>query len=554
MRESLSTKMVCMPRPESPSARTTVYRLRGLQDLKSAIRPKYLTSGDFTKTETAVGAREALLVAGAMHRDRATWVRRLSSISGAPVEVGNTTAAAALLIRDGADTAFALTYGMGFQLLDQAVVDPGFGMRVAIRTASPEAIQSLTRTELDHRSRTDRSSIPAGDALRGFGIGDFGEVITRLSGHARLPELTAVDERVKVRAADALSLPLGKTPETLIADLKAISLALTLEPQPELRALEQFVRVKSPELIAELKSELRLALTGSDSGRLALGWPHERIDDNGTPTSYRLSGTGVRHAAISDDLPTLEDLVAALRVKQPDDPFAAADTIKVHLFRDADGDEPMSAAIPATHWLFYEVTLNSTRYCLFDSRWYAMDTDYAERLQGHVEEIFDRSAPISMPAWDTTRYSDENAYNTMAASVVGGIMLDRQLIRTTHHSRGFEACDIITADADFIHVKHTPKSSVASHLVAQVVVATDALRHDNEAREKLREVVVSAGGAGSWIPTRPKSVVLGMARSEPVTPDDLFSFTQVTVTRLDKSLAEAGISLTVAPIVRSLGT
>ena len=55
------------------------------------------------------------------------------------------------------------------------------------------------------------------------------------------------------------------------------------------------------------------------------------------------------------------------------------------------------------------------------------------------------------------------------------------------------------------------------------------------------------------VPTKPESVVLGMARSDPVTPSDLFSFTQVTVTRLDTTLAEAGITLTIAPILRSPG-
>ena len=133
-------------------------------------------------------------------------------------------------------------------------------------------------------------------------------------------------------------------------------------------------------------------------------------------------------------------------------------------------------------------------------------------------------------------------------------MLDRQLIRTTQNRRGFEACDIITPTADFIHVKHTPRSSTASHLVAQAAVATDALRHDNEARGKLQEVVVAAGGDASWVPARPKSVVLGIARSKPVTASDLFSFTQVTVTKLDISFAEVGISLTIAPIVRDAAT
>ncbi len=543
--------MVCMPRSKSPSARTTLYRLRGLKDLKSAIRAKDAKYDGFTHTPIVVEGREALLVHGAMHRDRAAWALRLSAISGVPVEVGNTTAAAVLLIRDGDATAFALTYGMGFLLLDQAVVDPGFGMRVAIRTASPEAIRSLTRTELDHRSRTDRSSIPAGDALRGFGMGDFGEVITRLSAPARLPGLTAGNEPVMVWAADALSLPLGKTSKTLVADLDVVSHALTLEARPELRALEQFVRVKSSELVSELKAKLRSELISGDWKRLAIGWPHERIGHNGTPSSFRLSGTGMRGAATSDDVPTLEDLVSALQAKKPEDPLAAADTIKIQLFRDADGEELMSSAIPATHWLFYEVILHGTRYCLFDSRWYAMDTDYAKRLQSHVKEAFDRSAPISMLEWDTTQYKDEKTYNSMAASHVEGCVLDGQLIRTIHHPHGFEACDIITPAGDLIHVKHIRESSAASHLVMQVAVATDALRHDNDARAGLREVVVGVGGDEKWIQTPLKSVVLGMARNRPVTSDDLFSFTQVTVSRLDTSLAEAGIKLTIAPIVRS---
>ena len=155
-----------------------------------------------------------------------------------------------------------------------------------------------------------------------------------------------------------------------------------------------------------------------------------------------------------------------------------------------------------------------------------------------------------MPEWDTTQYPDESAYNVMAATTVGGRMLDRRLIRTTQHPRGFEACDIITSNADFIHVKHTPRSSAASHLLAQTVVAADALRHDNEAREKLRELVVDAGGDRCWVPTRIQSIVLGMARRDRLTPSDLFSFTQVTVARLDTSLAEAGITLTIVPIER----
>ena len=45
--------------------------------------------------------------------------------------------------------------------------------------------------------------------------------------------------------------------------------------------------------------------------------------------------------------------------------------------------------------------------------------------------------------------------------------------------------------------------------------------------------------------------MLGMARPQPITAADLFSFSQVTLSRLDSSLAEAGVELTIAPITRT---
>lgn len=540
-----------MSKKPSPSARTTVYRLRGLSTLSQAVLPKYLSKGGFSAQSVTVGGHDGLLVTGTMRRQRVPWASRLSTIAGTRVDLGSAYAAALLLIKDGGDQAWAITYGLGFHLFDRAFLDPGFGMRFATRTARPEAVQSLTRSELDHRARTDRSSIPAGTNLPAFGIGGFGEIVTRISGSAEIDGLTVGDGRIRVHAADSLSLPLGKTPEALVEDLKAISTTLGLDPKPELRALDQLVRVKHQGTIEKLELELRSAILDDGKGRIAVGWPHERVSDNGTPLSHKVIGTGRRRTGITDDLPTLEELVNLIVSKSPDDPLSAARTIKLRLYRDSDGEEPMSGEIPAINWLFYEVELDSTRYCLFDSHWYAMDTDYAGHLVSRIRSIFARQPPVNLPDWDTSRCADEGAYNEMAASVVGGVMLDRRLLRTRQNPRGFEACDIITSTGDLIHVKHVNRSSAASHLIAQAVVATDALRYDNEARQRLRDVVVEAGGDTELIQDRPNSVVLGMARAGSFKGEDLFSFTQVTLARLDISLADIGVELSIAPINRS---
>jgi uncharacterized protein (TIGR04141 family) len=187
----------------------------------------------------------------------------LSGLTSQPVVLGNTTAAAVLVIRNGAESAWALTYGMGFQLLDQAKVDGGFGQRIAIRVADPNELNSLTRTTLDQRSRTDRFSIPSGDHLRGFGVGDFGELVTRLVAKARISSLTGGSKPIRIRGADALSVPLGRKPEALIADLDTLDGILDRPAVSGLEVLEQLVAVKhDPERIDALEISLSEAPHG----------------------------------------------------------------------------------------------------------------------------------------------------------------------------------------------------------------------------------------------------------------------------------------------------
>lgn len=174
-----------MPRKQSPSVRTTLYRLVELADLAAAVKSKYLEHDAFFRRPGTVGGRESLLMYGTMVTEVVSWVDTVRSLAGLSIELGNRNAAALLLIRNG-DGAWALTYGMGFQLLDHDRLDAGFGQRVAIRTADVNALNSLTRTTLDHRSRTDRFSIPSGEHLRGFGVGDFGELVTRLVAKAKI--------------------------------------------------------------------------------------------------------------------------------------------------------------------------------------------------------------------------------------------------------------------------------------------------------------------------------------------------------------------------------
>lgn len=421
-------------RGSAQAVRTTVYRITGFSALKQVIRSKYLETGHFTTYDVQVGERRAVLVVGAMITDKAKWAPRVEQLTGVNIEAHNRTSAGALLIEDEGGYGWALTYGMGFQLLDSEFIDSSFGQRIAVRAANPEDLRSLTRTMIDHRARTDRSSIPSGEQLRSFGIGDFGEIVTRLVGSATIEGLST-GERATIRGADALSIPLGRTEADVLSDLDILGKLTKEAPRPELEVLEQLKPVKDPAVLAMLQHHLRTTLQGAGQGKVGIGWPHEYIDESGTPASHKIYGAGRGQGGPFDDVLTLDRLLDTIAMHRRVDPLEAVSAMKIQLFSDADGDEAISRAIPARKWLAFEADLEGSRYCLHDGRWYQMDRDYASRLQSHVESIFERESSVELPVW-TPDLEDEAAYNSFAAAAIGGVLLDRKLIRTVQHREG----------------------------------------------------------------------------------------------------------------------
>lgn len=539
-----------MSRKPSPSVRTTLYRLSRLPDLASALRSKYREDSGFSEHVVVVGDREALLLVGEMTTERASWADQVAGITGAEVNVGNVTSAGVLVIQDDEEAAWALAYGMGFQLLDPAYIDPSFGQRIALRTADPMSLRSVTRTTLDQRARTDRSSIPGGEHLRGFGLGDFGEIVSRLVSKAHIPSLAVGKSAITIRGADALSVPIGRTSDLLLRDLDSLKALLDREPIPGLEMLEQLVAVRNQVQIEALEEALAIALGNPQAARIGLGWPHERIDENGVPSSFTASGAGRTWGQPNEGVPDLDRVLECLAASRQPKLIDAAKKVRIQLFRDADGTEAISPEIPALNWLAFETDLEGHRFALHDGRWYRMDDAYAARVQSHVDEIFARDSGLTVPDWDRSVDPDEQDYNRTLAKELGGVLLDRDLIRTTLHHRGIEACDVLTAEGVPIHVKNLDGSSAASHLLAQALVSVDALRFDEDARRALGAKISASGGDPGLAAEHPRSVVLVVASERPITAANLFTFTQVTIARLDSALAAAGITVFIVPVRR----
>ena len=578
-----------MANKSKDETRMTLYRLTGLPAYESAIRAKYRSSDDANGDggpKVCIANTEAYLYWNTVNHDRAQWTDIVKGLTGKELTVGNTTASAVLVIpyshcaeqksevKSGNDhdsgktgdqatsfSAWAITFGMGFQMLEPQYIDPGFGQRIAIRCAKPDGLNTLSKTTLDERPEMVRSTIPSGASLRSFGFEELGDFATRLVTEGHIAGIGDSKKPIKVSGADSLNIPLSKSPKKLLNNLEQIKAVLEKDPvNSELAALEHLSLVKDSTMKHKL-DQLLIKAIGEKSNQVALSYPYEIIDDFGQVVCFKIIGTRKRKP--SDYLPTLDDLLAPILKVNEDQRLKRLGQLSVVLYKSTDA-KIGSPRIPVKQWLTFQATLDDKRYFLQNNRWYVMDSDYAATLLKQVEAIFKRDPGLGdLPDWNISKIPEneeeektvnsELSYNKKLAKKLGGLCLDQQLIWPKGSTSGIEACDVLLPDGVFIHVKHLSSSAPASHLLAQALVATDLLRTDQNAQQLLEKKIKSIAKDTDFekYKMEPRRVVIVIAKDdEPITAESLFTFTKINLLRHDQQLASMNVKLYVIPVVR----
>ncbi|MFF4442028.1 DUF6119 family protein [Streptomyces sp. NPDC001621] len=538
--------------------RSTLYRLIDTQSsddgLREALSEYYASHEDFTVESTQIDGVTAIAIWGIVgKKDRADWSATFRSLTGKDPNVSNRAAAGAIFV--GAQGGpYVVTYGMGHLLIDPSKIDPGFGLSFSIRSIEPDYIRQVTRNILDSRARVDRSTVPGGQSIRGFGIEYYGEVVSRLAGTLGSVSMTfnkAQPKKVGIAAADSLKIPLGVKPVDLIEDLREITrVTQTASPVPELGFIDQIRALKSSnKQVSQLENKLARALASADGGPLALTLPAECEEHEHAANSYRIKIATDRYEVVEDlEISHVLSRVASLPVE---DRLDALRSGYIQMCSDAEGRDKVSRQVKAHKWLAFEAPLKSDHYFYHQGRWFEVGDNYLEFLRSRLDEVFARTASIPLPKWESG-WAEEEDYNREAAKLIpGAVCLDRKKIHTKQHPHGIEACDIIGPNNELIHVKRASSSAPLSHLFAQGWTAIDALRSDREARNKLLERIKEKGGSHPYDPSiKPKKLIYGIAikKDATVSRKNLFTFSQVALMRAINALENADVDVEVVPI------
>ncbi|MDN3284288.1 TIGR04141 family sporadically distributed protein [Streptomyces thermocarboxydus] len=551
-----------MARQQAPAKKATVYRLSrpGDEPLELCIQRKYAENeDDFQMRDVSIGGTESLLITGKISTDEPRWMPHLVSLVGHNPRLKNLTSAAALIV-PLQEYDYALTWGFGHILLNPLFLDNGFGLRFAIRKASPDQVRSLTSHTMDTLARTARTSVPSGASLDAFGVEEIGEVISRLVGRISVSGLTAAagkaDSYATVRGADGLSLPLAKSPQNLLVDLRYLH--DTVENEPPAKGLEHFehtrpLRPGAPE-INQLQRLLSQALEPG-SPLIALTWPAEwQEGDHGEADSYKIRGAGAGREEQPDEL-ELHHLLQPLAHREASTRFDALKRITVQGL-NSDGFS-ISRAIHGDKWITFQIDHEGKRYVFHQGRWFDIGGAYLDLLRQKVEKILAKRSNLLVSDWPrevkpkgNIGVATEGRYNLLVQHDDPSFLrLDTKLLYTMQHTKGFEVCDLLGPDDELIHVKRMDGSVSASHLFNQALVAVEALRRQPDTVSKMQEVVRRESKGKRDIPDdfQPTKVVLAFG-GRPATPEALFTFSQVTLARCAQRLAELEVELEILEI------
>jgi uncharacterized protein (TIGR04141 family) len=127
---------------------------------------------------------------------------------------------------------------------------------------------------------------------------------------------------------------------------------------------------------------------------------------------------------------------------------------------------------PVFKCLCGEMEVDGKSIVISDGNYFEVNADYLQELDAIVEAAY---AEASLPA--VTSHQDEGRYNeTVAAQNVQYLLMDRRNIVLPGRNP-IEACDLLTLDRNFIHIKKRGKGSESlSHLFTQGAVSADLLR------------------------------------------------------------------------------
>jgi uncharacterized protein (TIGR04141 family) len=463
------------------------------------------------------------------------WSKFLIENQDVPEDLfeGRRSEGAVLVFRND-ETAFALTFGTGFHMVNLDLVVRDFGLRVALSSSDPEKLRSLDKSSYESNPLNMRSQSPRDADIFDLLINTETDMVYAITGTSTEPLFGS-----HVTGRDALTI----SPEITLDDLPAVLAEASRRYKggvPERFAwIEDLRRVKESDTLEILDMELSALLQADHlSDNLWLGEP-EIVDwESQIGYSFDLRERTLIHKTLQ--LPTLLEYM----VEQGDELSVAA--LKNNFVYAIDDRFTPLKKWSAYRCVYAEIASGPQTYILRNGDWHEIKQGFIQRVDRQLLKL--EIDTIEMPVF---KHDSETAYNeSVAANSSEYELLDRKTVQFGGAYDKIEFCDLVRNGNDLIHVKVYKNSATLSHLFAQGSVAAETFIADDIFRTKLNQQLpkgIKLGDPAARPNPADYRIVYAIATVKEI-PQTLPFFSKVTLKNAIASLGALGFRVAIAKI------
>jgi uncharacterized protein (TIGR04141 family) len=406
------------------------------------------------------------------------WLPLVRSAAANPDDVPDyrhrLTGAALVVERRG--RLWALTFGLGRNLLNEDWAEPRFGMMCVLNLVDAQQLHSVnTRVHEDIVVRTERQ-VSRRAGREAFTIDDTRDILREVTG---VPQDTSLWGR-QISGSTAVSFTIPFDIATLADVLDRLDAARSSKIYKKHFAFVDFVEpVVDASVVAELDAALLDAVAGRAPSNVYLAPPEPvQFDDVAGFLHFREPRSSAH--------PELELADYRRAVGNPDG--LTVDDLKRHSIRlmiSSTGEERRRWSV--YRCLVHEVTREGELYMLSEGEWFAVERDFVRRVDREVSRI----GTIDLGLPPARLGEQEAAYNLRAAQTCDFALTDTKTIMAG--GTAIEVADLVTDTGNLIHVKRKTQSATLSHLFAQGRISASTLKGDAAVRTAVRELLVAEG-------------------------------------------------------------
>lgn len=462
------------------------------------IKMRLLKAGDEFTEDTAMkeghglatlhwdGIAGARMFAGRVYDNPPPWRDFVAARATNLPDMSNGGSAAILFVPVEVRTAEAVIqrtvvvcFGHAHLVTNENHFERNFGLRVTLNRVAHNCLRSLDAATPDATTVQKRIQTSRNSDISLFGLDLDRDLLSEAAGVPRDANFAKF-----LAGRDSLSITCEITPAGILNKCREVlEDYLSTDYQNHFAWIDHVQIVRDQELARQLDESIFAALAdlvNGDGSDLHLSPPE--IVDYVEGSELRYLGLGERGEIYSHL--AIEDYVAELvEAGMPENMETLRISHKVSA-RNRDNERFTEK------WRVYDCFVFDTeqgghRFVLFGGQWFRVDVEFGNEVQRFFEGI-----PRVNTIGTTRERNEQGLITYLERNRPDLLKLDRDLVTAAGLPRdGIEACDFLSQNREFIHLKDGHSSGSISHLYMQGVVSAEAFGGNRNFRSALRQKV-----------------------------------------------------------------